>query len=142
MEGQVTAVHGRKAEVEVRGKRLRVGFADLRILAAAPAATGGGVTVDVQRTDDPQAELNVIGCRVDEALSRVDKYLDQAIISEQRQVRVIHGHGTGQLRKAIAGLLDGHPMVSTFAAAAPEHGGGGVTVVDLRDADEGGDASA
>ncbi len=84
----------------------------------------------------------MIGCRVDEALSRVDKYLDQAIVSEQRQVRLIHGHGTGQLRKAIAGLLDGHPMVATFAAAAPEHGGGGVTVVELTDADEGGDSPA
>ncbi|MCY3843601.1 MAG: Smr/MutS family protein [Acidobacteria bacterium] len=139
MEGRVMAIHGRKAEVEVRGKRLRVGFADVRILAdAPPAATGGGVTLDVRGADDTPAELNVIGCRVDEALSRVDKYLDQAIVSEQRQVRVIHGHGTGQLRKAIAGLLDGHPMVSTFAAAAPEHGGGGVTVIELRDSDEGG----
>ena len=139
MEGRVMAIHGRQAEVEVRGKRLRVGFADVRILAdAPPAATGGGVTLDVRGADDTPAELNVIGCRVDEALSRVDKYLDQAIVSEQRQVRVIHGHGTGQLRKAIAGLLGGHPMVSTFAAAAPEHGGGGVTVIELRDTDEGG----
>ena len=137
MEGQVVAVHGRKAEVEVRGKRLRLGFADVRVIADAPAAGGGGVTVDVQRADDPAAELNVIGCRVDEALSRVDKYLDQAIVSEQRQVRLIHGHGTGQLRKAIAGLLHGHPLVANFAAAAPEHGGGGVTVVDLKDADGG-----
>ena len=139
MEGRVMAIQGRKAEIEVRGKRLRVGFADVRILAdAPPAATGGGVTLDVQGADDTPAELNVIGCRVDEALSRVDKYLDQAIVSEQRQVRVIHGHGTGQLRKAIAGLLHGHPLVSTFAAAAPEHGGGGVTVIELRDTDEGG----
>ena len=142
MEGQVVAIRGRKAEVEVRGKRLRVDLGDVRIIAGAPAATGGGVTVDVRRADDPQAELNVIGCRVDEALSRVDKCLDQAIISEQRQVRVIHGHGTGQLRKAIAGLLDGHPMVSAFAAAAPEHGGGGVTVIEIKDSDAGGNPSA
>ncbi len=142
MEGQVVAVHGRNAEVEVRGKRLRVGFRDVRVLAEAPAPSGGGVTVDVQRADDPASELNVIGCRVDEALSRVDKYLDQAIVSEQRQVRVIHGHGTGQLRRAIAGLLDGHPLVSAFAAAVPERGGGGVTVVELKDADEGGDSPA
>ena len=142
MEGQVVAIHGRKAEVEVRGKRLRVGFADVRVIADPPAASGGGITVDVQRADDPPAELNVIGCRVDEALSRVDKYLDQAIVSEQRQVRVIHGHGTGQLRKAIAGLLDGHPMVSAFAAAVPERGGGGVTVIEIKDADEGGDSPA
>ena len=136
MEGLVVKVQGRRAEVDVRGKRLRVGLADLRVVDQRPAPAKGGVTVDVHRADDPPAELNVIGCRVDEALSRVDKYLDQAILGEQRQVRVIHGHGTGQLRRAIAGLLDGHPMVSGFDAAPPEHGGGGVTVVDLRDADD------
>ena len=141
MEGLLVAIHGRKAEVEVRGKRLRVGFGDIRTIDDKPAVARGGVTVDVHRADDPPAELNVIGCRVDEALSKVDKYLDQAIISEQRQLRVIHGYGTGQLRRAIAGLLDGHPMVSAFAAAAPELGGGGVTVIDLKDADEGGDST-
>ena len=133
------AIHGRRAEVEVRGKRIRVGVGDVRIIADAPATTGGGVTVDVRQAEELPGELNVIGCRVDEALSRVDKYIDQAIVGEQRQVRVIHGHGTGQLRRAIAGLLDGHPMVSGFDAAAPEHGGGGVTVIDLRDAEGNGE---
>ena len=139
MEGQVVAIHGRRAEVEVRGKRIRVGVGDVRIIADAPATAGGGGTVDVRQAEELPGELNVIGCRVDEALSRVDKYIDQAIVGEQRQVRVIHGHGTGQLRRAIAGLLDGHPMVSGFDAAAPEHGGGGVTVIDLRDADGNGE---
>ena len=49
------------------------------------------------------------------------------------RLRVIHGHGTGQLRRAIAGLLDEHPQVAKFEAAAPEHGGRGVTVIELKD---------
>jgi DNA mismatch repair protein MutS2 len=46
---------------------------------------------------------------------------------------VIHGYGTGQLRRAIASFLQSHPFVMTFAAAPPEQGGGGVTVVELKE---------
>ena len=133
LEGKVVATHRRGAEVEVRGKRLHVRCNDLRVVAAREDATDGGVTVDVRSPSEPPVELNVIGCRVDDALSRVEKYVDQAIVSERRQLRVIHGHGTGQLRRAIAGLLEHHPQVATFALASPDHGGGGVTVIELKD---------
>lgn len=133
LEGTVVATHEREAEVEARGKRLHVRFDDVRPLATGGETTGGGITIDVQRPSEPLEELNVIGCRVDEALSRVEKYMDQAIVDEQRQLRVIHGHGTGQLRRAIAGFLGHHPQVATFALASPDHGGGGVTVIELKD---------
>jgi DNA mismatch repair protein MutS2 len=78
-------------------------------------------------------DLNVIGCSVDEALSRTDKFLDEAILAEVRTVRVIHGHGTGQLRRALAEYLQVHPQVDRIGAARPEHGGAGVTVVELKE---------
>jgi DNA mismatch repair protein MutS2 len=78
-------------------------------------------------------DLNVIGCTVDEALSRADRFLDAALASELRMVRLIHGHGTGQLRRALASFLQEHPLVERFAAASPEQGGGGVTVVELKE---------
>jgi DNA mismatch repair protein MutS2 len=77
--------------------------------------------------------LNVIGCNVDEALSRAERFLDEALLGELRTVRVIHGYGTGQLRRAIAGFLQTHPLVANFSAAPAEQGGGGVTVVELKD---------
>ena len=46
---------------------------------------------------------------------------------------MIHGHGTGQLRRAIAAYLGEHPLVAKFEAAPPEHGGRGVTVIELKD---------
>jgi DNA mismatch repair protein MutS2 len=61
----------------------------------------------------------VIGCTVDEALSRADKFLDEALLADQRSVRVIHGHGTGQLRRALAEFLQGHPLVARFEPARP-----------------------
>jgi DNA mismatch repair protein MutS2 len=63
----------------------------------------------------------------------VDKLLDEAALAERREIRVVHGHGSGRLRKAVASLLNGHPHVATFHAADPSHGGGGVTVVELKD---------
>ncbi len=48
-------------------------------------------------------------------------------------MRVIHGYGTGQLKRALADFLQQHPLVARFDAAPPEQGGGGVTVVELKD---------
>ncbi|HEX5884239.1 MAG TPA: Smr/MutS family protein, partial [Pyrinomonadaceae bacterium] len=59
-----------------------------------------------------QSELNVIGQTTDEAVDAVDKFLDEASLASLAQVRIVHGHGTGALRRAIAGLLDGHPHVA------------------------------
>jgi DNA mismatch repair protein MutS2 len=78
-------------------------------------------------------DLNVIGCSVDEALDRTDKFLDEAMLREYRTVRLIHGHGTGRLRQALAGFLRQHPLVVRHAPAPHEQGGSAVTVVELKD---------
>jgi len=75
----------------------------------------------------------VVGLTVDEALPRVDKLLDQAALADKQEVRIIHGFGQGRLRRAVAELLEGHPHVATFRAGGPREGGGGVTVVALKD---------
>jgi DNA mismatch repair protein MutS2 len=132
LEGIVQALHDRDAEVDVRGKRLRARLDDLRVVA--PAAPGTvRVNVDLQPRTGSLTELNVIGCNVDEALSRAEKFLDDAVVGEHRTVRVIHGYGTGQLRRALAGFLQTHPLVSHFASAPADQGGGGVTVVELKE---------
>ena len=92
--------------------------ADLKVTAAAE-----------QRV---QSELNVIGQTTDEAVDAVDKFLDEASLANLSKVRIIHGHGTGALRRAIGGLLDGHPHVERFVPAPPDQGGAGATLVELR----------
>ncbi len=84
-------------------------------------------------SESTTSDLNVIGCTVPEAIERTDKFLDQAVLSELREVRVIHGHGTGQLRRALTAFLAEHPQVVRAAGAPPNQGGGGVTVVELKD---------
>ena len=134
LEGLVQLVQDREAEIDVRGKRLRVPLEELRIVGAgASTAATGRVSVQLQPRDGPLTELNVIGCRVDEAVSRAEKFLDDALIAEERLLRVIHGHGTGQLRRALADFLRGHRLVERFEAAPPEQGGTGVTIVELRE---------
>jgi DNA mismatch repair protein MutS2 len=77
-------------------------------------------------------ELNLIGKTTDEAVDLVDKFLDAAFLNGQSEVRIIHGHGTGALRKAVAALLADHPHVARYAAAPQEQGGTGATIVELQ----------
>lgn len=138
LEGTVIHVHDGQAEVDVRGKRLRAPVRDLRVVAAAPRraapqAASVKVSVDLQPRSGPLSDLNVVGCTVDEALSRTEKFLDESTVTDQRVVRLIHGYGTGQLRRALADYLKGHPLVARFHSAPPDQGGGGVTVVELKD---------
>ncbi len=135
LEGIVTTLHGDTADVDVRGKRMRAQVRDLRVTGAAapPAAAKINVHVDLVSRDTSPTELNVIGCTVDEALTRAERFLDESLLTDQRVLRFVHGHGTGQLKKAIGKFLQQHPLVATIAPAPPNQGGGGVTVAELKD---------
>lgn len=133
LEGVLTLTDGRDGEVEVHGKRLRVSLDELTSSGGAARPAPAHVSVQVQELEDVSTDLNVIGCRVDEAQSRAEKFLDQAILSEARTVRIIHGHGTGKLRRGLGEFLKEHPLVTGFRSAPPAEGGGGVTVVELKD---------
>jgi DNA mismatch repair protein MutS2 len=133
LEGVVTSLHDGTADLDVRGKRMRASVRDLRVVGAAVTAPAR-ISVNVQlQPRDAQADLNVIGCTVDEAISRAERFLDESLLTDQRIVRLIHGYGTGQLKRALAGFLQQHPLVARFATAPPEQGGGGVTVVELKE---------
>jgi DNA mismatch repair protein MutS2 len=132
--GEILGLHGQEAEVAVGGKRLRVPQAELRPLPVRPGGPGvatAGVTLT--KKGDVAAEINLLGLTVDEALPRVDKLLDDAALSDRREIRVIHGFGEGRLRKAVAGLLQGHPHVAAWRAGHAGEGGGGVTIVELKE---------
>jgi DNA mismatch repair protein MutS2 len=137
VEGVVLSLSGRDAEVDVRGKRLRARIEELRVVGSPgggpPPAAQVRVNVTMQPREGVLTEVNLIGCNVDEALTRMEKFLDDAVVTEQRSVRVIHGFGTGQLRRAIAEWLKTHPFVETFGPAPADKGGGGVTVVELKE---------
>jgi DNA mismatch repair protein MutS2 len=109
-----------KAEDNTRAARLR-------------RMTGRGTEVKLQQSDEaPQAELNLIGRTTDEASDEADKFLDEAYMQGLSHLRIVHGIGTGALRRTIANLLHNHPHVATFAQAPQDQGGAGATVVELK----------
>ena len=136
MEGIVERIAGDEAEVVVRDKKLKLPVSSLEALppmaSMAPVASGpaprGGGTRFPEGKEMPE-ELNLIGCTVDEALSQADKFLDDALLSEYRHVRLIHGHGTGRLKNALREWLSAHPKVGKLESDSR----GGVTVVELKD---------
>jgi DNA mismatch repair protein MutS2 len=134
LEAIVTSIHDGSAELDVRGKRIRASLRDLRVVGGgSPPVARVNVHVELQPRETGLTDLNVIGCSVDEALARAERFLDESLLSDQRVVRFIHGYGTGQLKRALAGFLQQHPLVARFATAPPEQGGGGVTVVELKE---------
>jgi len=137
LEGVVIDIHGKQAEIDMKGKRLRAPLRDLRVIGGAAQAESVTarvkVNVDLQPREGLLSEVNVIGCTVDEAISRVEKFLDESTVSDLNVIRIIHGHGTGQLRRGLAAFLKEHPLVAKFDLAPTNQGGGGVTVVELKD---------
>ena len=75
--------------------------------------------------------IDLRGQRVDEALSQVQRFVDEALVGGVPSVEILHGKGTGALRAAIHRQLAGRPDVAAYAVAPPDRGGDGVTVVDL-----------
>jgi DNA mismatch repair protein MutS2 len=137
LEGVVVNLHDREAEVDVRGKRFRAHTSELRALGGPPPrAVPAAVRVNVQlqpREGVSASELLLVGNTVDQALDRLEKFLDESLLTEQRTVRLIHGFGTGRLREAVVDYLHKHPLVTTVRAASPQEGGGGVTIAELKD---------
>ena len=76
-------------------------------------------------------EINLLGKTVDEAISELDKYLDDACLSHLNQVRVVHGKGTGALRKGVHEYLKRQSYVKSFRLGEFGEGDAGVTIVEL-----------
>jgi DNA mismatch repair protein MutS2 len=133
---------GRNAEIEAGPLRMRIPLSDVLAIAeagkavksgAAGAGRSAGVTVHAQPSDEPVGdEINVIGCTVEEATNRVDKFIDDAALAGKASVRIIHGHGMGALRRGLATFLSAHPLVESIHHEAADRGGEAITIAELR----------
>ncbi|MEW6262931.1 MAG: Smr/MutS family protein [Thermodesulfobacteriota bacterium] len=133
-EGRIVSLNEAKTKVEIEldGRLVQTSCADL----ARPGEKGeptrsGRITWTVY--GQPPRELNLLGLTVDEALPAVEKTLDQATLSGVKNLAIIHGVGAGRLREAVRGYLKGEPRVKAFQRGAPNAGGEGVTLVELKD---------
>ncbi len=126
------------AEVEAGPLRMKVALADITAIVGEEASKQRilpqGVTVRSQASAEPAGvEINLIGCTVEEGTRRVDKFLDQAALSGSSQIRIIHGHGTGALRRGLAEFLKTHPLVEAIRFEAEDRGGQAITLVELKE---------
>jgi DNA mismatch repair protein MutS2 len=132
-------IEGRNAEIEAGPLRMKIATDEIvGVEAARPGktpgiqATGSWSSLRVNTPSSPQTEINVIGQTVEQATEQVDKFLDDAALAHLPSVRIVHGHGTGALRRGLSDFLRTHPLVATHSAEAEERGGKAVTVVELR----------
>ncbi|HEX8337700.1 MAG TPA: endonuclease MutS2 [Pyrinomonadaceae bacterium] len=148
MIGTVERVSDGEAEVRVKNLRFREKVSNLELVKAQPRKSKEedntlagrlrrmqerGTEVKLKGGRDAvDAELNLIGQTTDEARDRVDRFLDEAFLQGHTHIRIIHGHGTGALRRAVAELLRHHPHVARFELAPENQGGAGATVVELK----------
>lgn len=116
----------------------QVHISDLEIIeeqnpfsASRKKHTGGG-RIKMGKSLSVSPEINLLGRTVDEAVSELDKYLDDAILSHLNTVRVVHGKGTGALRKGIHEFLRRQKHVKSYHLAEYGEGDAGVTIVELK----------
>ncbi|MGH9559176.1 MAG: Smr/MutS family protein, partial [Bryobacteraceae bacterium] len=128
-------LQGDLLEVDAGFLKMQVSSSDIE--EVLPASNAGTARPSIEfhqgpRFDASFREINVIGQRAEAAIDQVDKMLDSAALAQVERVRIVHGHGMGILRRAIADLLKENPHVEKFYAAPQEEGGSGATIVELK----------
>jgi DNA mismatch repair protein MutS2 len=150
LHGEIVAIAGGTATVSTGSVTVRVPVTALRRAERAAALRGRPESVtwgaskgppspptrDNGGTEDggrrAPSELLLLGRTTDEARDLLEKYLDDAFLGGLVNVRLIHGKGTGALRKAVRALLAEHPLVESFRDGEPSEGGAGATVAALK----------
>ncbi|MCB9452177.1 MAG: endonuclease MutS2 [Anaerolineaceae bacterium] len=139
-EGKVSEIDRGEAVVQVGTLKVRAKLDELAPRSASPQRTRKrGHQRQYDKSPDPVApkgqspglELDLRGNRVDEALKRLETYIDAAYLSGLPFARIIHGKGTGALRKAVLERVGNHPLISKVTPATPKEGGDGVTIIHM-----------
>jgi DNA mismatch repair protein MutS2 len=134
LEGTIERVEGERVTLRSGSKLVQARREDLE---PGEGSTPGkpslphGVQLTRAREPELRNELNLTGRRVEEALSLLDKFLDDASLAGMSPLRIIHGMGTGRLRSAIRKFLETHSQVEGYSEAEEREGGGGATLVRL-----------
>ena len=136
-EGVVTALGESDAEVQIGTIRVRARLSDLIKRSGEPVVIEEKKKVATRETastvsaKSPGMEVDLRGLMSEDALDKMERYLEQAYLSGLPFVRIIHGKGTGKLRQAVRNALRGHSYVKAFEEGGDKEGGEGVTVAKL-----------
>ncbi len=137
--GEVTSIVPKSSsplKIAVGNMHMQVAYGDIDTIQPKREVANISTSVlDIQysKANTIQSELNIRGMLVSEAVEITDKYLDDAYLAGVPTVRILHGKGTGALRKAVHEELRDNPHVTQFQLAPQSQGGEGVTVVTFKD---------
>jgi len=145
LKGDALGVDGETVTVQAGAVTVKVPMQALRVIQRSPSGEatsyprprrGRGQGEGASRITTPGkgtvgVEMNIIGRTTDEARDLLEKYLDDAFLAGLTSVRIIHGKGTGALRRAVEELLSAHPLVADHRPGASSEGGAGATVATL-----------
>lgn len=129
-QGEVTQVVGDRVQLSVAGKRLWVAREACEKLATSRPGPQVHARL-IEAAPEAARELKLIGLTTEEAQEALERFLDQALLAGTKTVRIVHGHGSGALRRLTREVLGRYPGVVRFAHPPQAFGGTGVTLVDL-----------
>ena len=129
--GTVLELDAAEVTVQAGAIRTRVPRSDVMFEAEAPQPRkASGISVP-PRPASPGIQIDLRGQTVDEALQRLERYVDEAAMAALPWVRIVHGKGTGKLRNEVQRYIAGHPLVVSYDIAPQNEGGDGATVAHL-----------
>jgi len=124
--------HHKRLRVKAGKMDIEVPLSDVSTKQGRAPEKGAGEGVFIEKGESICTTLNIIGLRVDEAISDVERFLNQAALSDLQEVTIIHGIGTGALMRAVHQHLDGHPLIKKYRSSNQIEGGRGITTVTMR----------
>ena len=128
IRGELITLQGSRARIRSGGMTFEVPAEQVRKSHEKREQT---LRVRVDTGPAAMPELNLLGLRVHEALPRLEEFLDRAVLNHQNSVRIVHGMGTGALRRAVREFLADSPYCASYNEASRAEGGGGATIVEL-----------
>jgi DNA mismatch repair protein MutS2 len=132
-QGTVVKAGENQIQVQVGMMRITVEPGDLSPVAKSQKKNWGTQPAAPQPMPrDVSREVDLRGLTLDEAMMKVDSYLDEAAMAGLKEVRLVHGKGTGRLRAGLKTYLQGHPRVESMRMGHPNEGGTGATVVAVK----------
>ena len=132
-KGEITVQMGSlSTKTKINNLEILVGYKDPEEAKKAPKGAGGSGKIKMSKAASISHEINLLGLTVDEAVAKLDKYLDDAYISRIPQVRIVHGKGTGALRNGVTAFLRGVPYIKSFRLGVYGEGEDGVTIAEFK----------
>jgi len=128
-KGDLLSIRGKEATIEVDGLKMRVPLSQLRYIGVTPKVQKNPKTnVNIEKSGRGSISIKLLGCYADEAIDKLDVFLSDALVSGFSEVEIIHGTGSGVLKKVVIDYLKSYPKLQSFHG---QKGNLGITIVKL-----------